>query len=508
MTSDPGPASDDAVAARRGLSVRTWILAAVVGLSALALGSAGLTAMRLQEAGVEIRIDEDLRASAEEFRVLASVGVDPETGEPFTSPQDLVRTAMERIIPARNEGVLGVVGSEVSYTSRGAPVALEEDQDLVDALAPLVTDSRATFTTLSTPATTYRVAVVPVRTATDGSLTEEPDDAFPPGDDVAALVLAYDLEAERAAFREVFRTYALVAIASLAVVAVVGWIVAGRLLRPVRVLAASARRIGREDLSERIPVVGNDDLADMTRSVNEMLERLDESFAAQRRLIDDVSHELRTPLTVVRGHLELMDPDDGEEAREVRALALDEVDRMNRVIDDLTTLATADRPDFVRLEPLDLGTLTDEVFDKAVALGDRRWRIDARAEATVDADRHRMTQAWLQLAANAVKYSAPGSAIAIGSRVAHGAAAVWVEDEGIGVPPEDRERIFERFVRAGDRSAPGSGLGLAIVSAIARAHGGEARCDAPHATGSRFTIELPAGHHAPAPTDAPEEAAP
>lgn len=505
VSTDPSAASDDAAprASRRGLTVRTWILAAVFGLSALALLTAGVTAARLQELRVETRIDDDLRSSAEEFRLLSSEGVDPETGEAFTSPADLVRTAMARIIPGRNEGVVGVVGGEIAYTARGADVALEDDPALVAALGPLVTGDATSFTTVETPVTTYRVAAIPVRTAADGSLAEGPDDSSPPADSVAALVFAYDLTAERADFGEVFRSYALVAAASLVVVTVVGWLVAGQLLRPIRVLAASARRIGREDLSERIPVRGNDDLADMTRSVNEMLERLDDAFDAQRQLIDDVNHELRTPLTVVRGHLELMDAEDPDDAREVRALALDEVARMNRVIDDLTTLATAERPDFVRAEPVELGALTDEIFDKAVALGERQWRLEQRAEGVVEADRQRLTQALLQLAANAVKFSPTGSRISLGSRIEGSRAVLWVADEGPGVAPEDRERVFERFARVGDRSAPGSGLGLAIVAAIAHAHEGLARCGEAPGGGALFTIEIP---RARAHTDTPEEA--
>lgn len=266
---------------------------------------------------------------------------------------------------------------------------------------------------------------------------------------------------------------------------------AGRLLRPIRVLAASARRMGREDLSERIPVTGTDDLADMTRAVNEMLDRIDAAFAVQRQLLDDVSHELRTPLTVVRGHLELMNAEDAEEAGAVRELVLGELDRMNRLVNDLMTLATTDRPKFVAPGPTEIGRLTDDLFDMAVALGPRTWGIAARAEATVDVDAQRVTQAWLQLVANAVKFSEPDTAIAIGSTVDGGELSVWVEDEGIGVSPGDIDRIFDRFEQGSPRAQPGSGLGLAIVKAIAEAHGGHVTCESVEGQGSTFTIVLP-----------------
>lgn len=472
--------------------MRIGILTAVITLTALALVISGAVAAQLQSLRVEDRVDEDLAASAEEFRVLATVGVDPATGAPFSSPAELVRTAMERTIPGRNEGVLGIVGGQVEYTSRGADVALEDDPDLVTALGPLVVGDGATFETVSTDQTTYRVAAVPVRTAADGSLAEGPDDDALGFDSVAALVLAYDLDAERAAFGEVFTIYAAVAAAALVVVGVVGWAVSGRLLTPVRVLAQTARRIGREDLSERIPVTGSDDMAEMTQSVNEMLDRLETAFESQSRLVGDVSHELRTPLTIIRGHLELLDADSPDDARETRELVLDEVARMNRVVADLSTLAAVERHDFVMPAPVPLGILTDEVFDKAVALGERDWAVGERSDGEVAGDRERLTQAWLQLLANAVQFSEDGSRVEIGSRVDAAAAHLWVRDHGPGIPLEDQERIFERFERAGDRTTTGSGLGLTIVRAIAQAHGGEVRCDSSPGEGSTFTVTIPA----------------
>lgn len=492
---------------RWGPTVRSTILVAVLALSALALATSGYTAMVLQDLRVQTRIDNDLQASAEEFRLLAAEGVDPETGERFSSPAILVRTAMARTIPARNEGVVGIVDGRIQYTSSGAPVALEEDPQLVEALGPLLLGERGAFATITTQTTTYRVAAVPVfgsvGTTEMSTTTPTPVPTLTPDDNptqagitpdlsnTAGVVYGYDLGAELSEFRQVFVIYTAVAAASVAVVGVVGWLVAGRLLRPVRVLASTARRVGREDLSERIPVTGNDDLADMTRATNEMLERLDEAFATQRNLVGDVSHELRTPLTVVRGHLELMDPDDGVDAREVRDLVLDEVSRMNRVVDDLTTLASVEQPDFLHREDMEIGALTDEVFDKAVALGDREWAMGTRAEATSFGDRQRLTQAWLQLVSNAVKFSAQGSRMELGSAVHDGIASLWVKDQGVGIAPEDQDRIFERFQRAGDRSKQGSGLGLAIVSAIADAHDGEVACESELGVGSIFTIMVP-----------------
>src|SRR5699024_11374883 len=135
------------------LSVRVRMLAAVVGLAAIALTVAGYTAFVIQQIQVETGIDAELEADAEQFRVLHEVGVDPGTGESFASPADLVRTAMERIIPTRNEGILGLIDAEVVYTSPVSRVALEEDREFIDALGEYAVSERASFTTINTSTT-------------------------------------------------------------------------------------------------------------------------------------------------------------------------------------------------------------------------------------------------------------------------------------------------------------------------------------------------------------------
>lgn len=476
----------------RPLNVRARILAAVVGLAALALVAAGYTAFAIQQAQVEGRIDAELSADAEQFRVLHEVGVDPSTGEAFTSPSDLVRTAMERIIPTRNEGIVGLVDGRVAYTSAVSPVDLEDDPQLLSALQEYAISDRASLVTVDTAMSTYRVAVVPVHGSREAE-GEAAQGEEPSGESqVGALVMGYDTSAEKRVFADGFLIYAAVALLSLGVVAIVGGVIAGRLLHPVAVLASSARNIGREDLSERIPVTGKDDLTEMTKAVNEMLDRLEESFRTQDQLIHDVSHELRTPLTIVRGHLEVLDVGDRADVVSTRELTLDELTRMNRVVDDLTTLAQAGRPDFLQRASTDIGKLTDEVYDKAIALGDRRWMVDARAEGHALLDRERVTQAWLQLAANAVKFSAPGSVISLGSQLGAGELRIFVRDQGEGIAAEDQERIFLRFGRT-DPTKPGSGLGLPIVNAIAQAHGGEVELHSAPGEGARFTVVLPSG---------------
>ncbi|MGQ0842530.1 MAG: sensor histidine kinase [Sporichthyaceae bacterium] len=271
------------------------------------------------------------------------------------------------------------------------------------------------------------------------------------------------------------------------------WSVSGRLLRPLRDLRVTADQIGHSDLTRRIEADGHDDISDLARTFNAMLDRLEGAFAGQRCFLDDAGHELRTPLTIVRGHLELMVPGDLEDVSATRDLVLDELDRMGRLVDDLVVLARAGRPDFLRPQPVDLSVLVEEVLHKARGLADRNWVCDGRADAEVPADPQRLTQALLQLASNAVAHTEPGTTIAIGSSASAGRASLWVRDEGTGVAPADSERIFDRFER-GERAGPhGAGLGLSIVRAIAAAHGGVVGLIPRPGPGATFRIDLPAG---------------
>lgn len=466
---------------RRWLPVRTRILAAVLALAALGMVGAGATAIVLQRRHIDARIDDSLDRAHQTFVTLADEGVDPATGLPFTDADDLVRIAMRRAVPGPDEGMLGFLGSEVHWLAADSvPLRLEDDAQLVAALRPWVIGTEVVFRTVTTEVTEYRALVVPV---TDGVVD-------------AALVRAIDRTAEQAQFTAIARTYALVALGSLVVVGVVGWLVAGRLLRPVRELGATARRITDTPRGERLEVRGNDDVTELTVAFNDMLDRLDASFEAQRRLLDDVGHELRTPLTVIRGHLEVMDAADPEDAAATRTRALAELDRMRRLTDDLVTLATAGSPSFVQPEPADLGRLVDDALDHARHLGERAWTIDARPEDHAVVDRHRLLQAALQLAANAVKFSGRGSTVTLGAATlgspGAGRVRLWVRDQGVGIEADQLDAVFERFGRApGARRTDGAGLGLAIVAAIAEAHGGEVTVASTPGVGSVFTLDLP-----------------
>ncbi|WP_241681254.1 sensor histidine kinase [Pseudactinotalea terrae] len=489
-----------------GWSVRTRVLTALTVLSALAMLVAGTTAYVLERGRLDDLMKDSLDRSSEEFLTLASEGVDPKTGAPFQDVTELLLVALGRIVPGPNEGMAGFVEGVHTYNAPAEyPYQMQQDAELIDILGPL-TEERAAMmetdpeharliTTIDTEMGSYRVAIVPV---------------VGPAGDSGALVLAFDRGAEHAALAQSYTTYALVALGALVLIGALGFLIVSDLLKPVALLRSAAAEIGSSDLSRRIEVVGNDDLAVLTTTVNGMLDRLEHAFASQRELLDDVGHELRTPLTVVRGHLELMDTADPEDAATVRALALDELDRMTSLVEELITLAKSRRPDFVTMERTAVAVLTDDMLAKARPLGDRRWVLDSLAELEMDLDPRRITQAWLQLASNAVKFSEDGTTVALGSSVDQAAVRLWVRDEGIGIPSQEQHRVFERFVRAEGATADGSGLGLTIVRSIAQAHGGHVELTSAPGRGSTFTIVLPrtpenSRHTLAHPMDVPEE---
>ncbi len=450
-------------------SVRIRILAWVVLLSALALAVAGGAFYLVERERADRRISTELAREAAEFEAFAKGSVDPATGATYTSADRLLRASLRRNVPEEHQALLGFVDGKPAYVQGTRAAALADADEFVAAIAAVRDGGSGEVD----------VAGQTVRFAAKAVQAPRSDGTF---------VAAFFVEAERAELHEAVRSYALVALVALLAVAAGAASVAGRLLRPLRELRATAEQIGHTDLTRRIEVTGHDDVSDLAVTFNRMLDRLEEAFATQRRFLDDAGHELRTPITIVRGHLELMAVED---LPETRALVLDELDRMSRLVDDLIMLARAERPDFLRPSFVDVSALTDEVLDKARGLAPRRWRCDARADVSIAADSQRLTQAMLQLAANAVAQTGPNDSIAVGSALRPGCVELWVRDTGPGVAPADAERIFRRFERAGNSAGDGAGLGLSIVRAIAVAHGGTVRLQSTPGHGATFTLELP-----------------
>ncbi|ACK67490.1 histidine kinase [Rippkaea orientalis PCC 8801] len=269
------------------------------------------------------------------------------------------------------------------------------------------------------------------------------------------------------------------------------WIASGKVLIPLQKLAIAAQQIGESDLTRRIIVQGSGEIAELGIAFNQMMDRLQTSFESQQNFLNDAGHELRTPITIIRGHLELMG-DDPQDQQETITLVLDELDRMARLVDDLSLLAKAERPDFLQLEMIDISDFTEELYLKAIGLKSRHWLLENKAKGQLMIDRQRITQAIMNLAQNASQHTRESDQITIGSTEDNHFIRLWVKDTGQGINKQDQQRIFNRFVRLNVRSSSeGSGLGLSIVKAIAEAHGGRVELISEIGEGSIFTIILP-----------------
>lgn len=309
---------------------------------------------------------------------------------------------------------------------------------------------------------------------------------------VGVFVVAHTTAGERAEGLEALKVIVEVKVIVLAIASLLAWVMAGRLLAPLKTLTLTAQLISESELTKRIPVRGEGEIGELAATFNAMMDRLEWSFASQRDFINDAGHELRTPITIIRGHLELMG-DDPLEQQETLTLVIDELDRMSRFVDDLLLLSKAERPDFLMLETVDITALTEELFTKAKALASRNWQLDTVAKGQMVGDRQRLTQAVMNLAQNATQYTTKDDIIFIGSKIVKNKVSFWVQDTGEGITPADQERIFERFARAAAsrRRSEGAGLGLSIVKAIAQAHCGNIFLKSKLGAGSTFTIVLP-----------------
>jgi signal transduction histidine kinase len=457
---------------------RVRILAALIVLLVLSEVISIAAERQILRARATERVDSDLTREVEEIQELVATGIDPNTGRPFGGDvQRIFDVVLQRSVPSQRETVFTFLGEAPYRSSVGNPDDPRLDREL-RALGRVAEPRRGEVRATDT---VIRYVALPVDLE---------------GRRRGAVVVTADLGAERAEVADAVRVTGAVTLAVLVLAIGLAWVIAGRVLAPLRHLTDTARAITDTDLTRRLEVRGNDEIAELTRTFNAMLDRLESAFASQRAFVSDAGHELRTPITIIRGHLELLG-DDPVERRETIELVSDELDRMTRFVEDLLTLARAERSDFLRLEEVDLDLLTEELMAKASALAPRDWTLERIGAGTLRADRQRLTQAVMSLAHNAVQHTDAGTRIGLGSELHAGRARIWVSDEGPGIDDADQERIFDRFAQAGARRAEGTGLGLAIVRAIAEAHGGRVELRSAPGRGSTFILDLP--------TEPPEE---
>lgn len=474
----------------RPIPARVRILAAILAVACVGLAIVGSVTFLVQREQALRDVTDRLDAQVESLRAVAddsaAAGVpegaaaateDLDINE-YTSIDDYLYAVVARLVPASNEASLALVDGVPRWVpSTLSGFDISENQQLIDRVIAETSDGSMRSGTAVTDQGSLRYIAIPVSM---------------PGDPREGLYIrAVDLGAELQPVTVAMTTYVIAALAVLAAIGVVGWFVTGRLLSPIRHLRETADAISITDLSLRLDPHGNDDISDLSRTVNNMLDRLEGSVDGQRQLLDDVRHELKTPITIVRGHLELMDPRDAVDVASAREIGIAELDRLARLVEDIDVLATAEA-DTYAVADVDLGALTARVGELVAVIPGHTWTVEARADGVAKGDHDRLLQAWLQLADNAAKYTPEGSPIEIGSALDAEGARLWVRDHGPGIPPAARARIFRRFDRAQvKRTVGGSGLGLAIVDAIAKGHGGHCAVTDTPGGGATFTVHLP-----------------
>jgi signal transduction histidine kinase len=454
--------------------IRTRILAWYVVLLLLSIGITIVGLRQILVTQLAADIDTALAHEVEEVRRLAG-GVDPDTGQPFgDDAAAILDTFFLRSVPGEYQAFYAIVDGE-PYKRTVAPISLFDDPAVLAA---------------------WQAATTPVWGRSDGGAGPVRWLAVPLGAgerQAGVFAVAFHEAERRGQIDQTVQVMLAVSAAVILLASLLAWTAAGRAIAPLRTLTATARAIGARDFGARIPVKGTDEVAELTATLNSMLERLEIAFASQRDFLNDVGHELRTPLTIIRGHLELLD-DDPVEREQTVELVLGELDRMTRYVADLLLIARAEQPDFLRREPLELAEFVDSLAARLRPLGERAWTVAPVRPAVIFADADRLTQVVLNLASNAVRHTDPGAVIELGASTDGAHARLWVRDEGTGITPEEQQRIFGRFARGRDRltsASEGTGLGLAIVDAIAVAHGGRTELESVPGHGSTFTVVIP-----------------
>ena len=294
------------------------------------------------------------------------------------------------------------------------------------------------------------------------------------------------------------RQYVLALLGVTLLAIAIGWVAAGRILAPLKVMTATARRVSDERLQERIALRGpHDELRELADTFDAMLDRLQDSIEAQRRFVANAGHELRSPLTVIRTEADvaLADPDaDVADLRRMGEIVLEATDRTDALLDGLMTLAHSQRA-LVGHEPVDLAfSARRAVADASRAAAERGVRISLHPEpAPAVGDEALLARLAGNLVDNAVRYNRRGGSVEVFTGSAVGSAWLRVLNSGPRIAAADLSRLTEPFERLGRASdEPGAGLGLSIVRAVAEAHGGTVTFAAPGTGGLDVCVELPA----------------
>jgi signal transduction histidine kinase len=482
-------------------SLRTQLGIAIAAVAALTLAVTFVAVYRATRADLRNRMDRDLAAQVAEWRLQTSPA-------DLQSPAALARAARrfiagQRYHPESRIFIIAVNGGQTVSNHAGVVRREQARESQARRLAPQAKGDRdegkegpgdglldappglATVTAEETGR--LRVETYPIRS---GARV------------VGTLRIADPLSSVEAAEHRLQRIFLVVGSLALALAFVVAALMAVLITRPLRRITTVAAGVEAGDLSGRVNMDGEgSEVAALGATFDRMLDRLQRAFGRQREFVADASHELRTPLTVLRAQVELLEGEaDEKERHKGMETLMKGLGTMDRLVDDMLTLANADGGRLVEPEWIDLVPYFDDMVRDMPLFGDRVYRVDG-PPGRLHADPERLTQVIRNLIRNAVNHTAEGDTVSLTAGARGDRIEFAVSDTGPGIPPDQLEQIFERFhrspgTRGGDRG--GSGLGLPIARALVEAHGGRIWAESRPGEGATIRFELP-GYEPPAP---------
>jgi heavy metal sensor kinase len=475
--------------------IRLRLVLAISAVSVAAVAASFFALHETTAANLRSRIDRELNEQYAEFqqRVLSNGKVrDPAAlqgasqrfvaGQRYhpeariyliTADQRRPQTSPPDLPPVTNQ--VRIVNEELAETHSG-------DSESGEAGAGGIVSAGDGLTTISTDETgKLRVLTEPITVG---------------GTRIGVFRVADPLTSVDQALESLRNRFIAVGIGALLLSVIIAIWLANLISRPLRRMAAVASAVDSGDLSHRIDYRGNDEVGVLAEAFNHMLDRLEDGFRLQRDFVSDASHELRSPLTVLRGRIEQLTDQTGD--RESVAAEADElmreVRRMERLTDDMLTLAKAERGGLVQRRRVPIDDFVEDLRRDLPLLGPRHYSVESTAHGDLDADPDRLAQVLRNLVTNAVRHTSAEGHIDISVGSDNGAAVFAVSDDGTGIEPDQLGRIFDRFHRTDEgrsRAEGGSGLGLAIARAIVEAHGGSIAAESPPGDGATLRFSIP-----------------
>lgn len=459
--------------------LRAQLALAIAVATAVGIGASFLAVYRVTGSRLRAQIDSELRTQVSEWRQSAA-------HSDLSTPAALTHAARQFIAAQRYhaESLLIIVQVAGGPTVSDNPRLLAREEAR-ERRAPETTgllDSPSGLATASVAeAGGMRVLTIPIKSGTRA---------------VGTLRVASPLTPVAQAQSSLRRSFLIVgALAVLFAIAVATGL-AGLIAEPLRRMARVAVAVDAGDLSVRTGAIGGrGEVAVLSVAFDHMLDRLERTFKRQRDFVSDASHELRTPLAVLRAQVEFLDRETDERKRHEGTLTLlRRLDELDRLVADMLTLASAEAGQLIEPQEIKLHDYFEDLRRDLPLFGDRDFQLQP-VDGTLDGDPDRLTQVLRNLVRNAIAHTERGDRVSVLARAHDSRLEISVSDSGPGIPPDELERIFERFHRVDgsrSRNRGGSGLGLAIARAIVEAHGGSIHAESDPGHGAVFRIDLPA----------------